>query len=203
MQITVEGKIVPASDPALSKLKMKTQPPPQVTSVVRDKATTTRAFKRSQWMIYIWVYGALLAALIFSAGRINSVQAFLAAAGVMGGFGAFVGAFHYFALRKWNRNIDRRMADLPAPGTTLRGDLESLAIGDRSYPWAGLGVEAIDLVHKENRRSNWREADRIRLATPDGPITLDSVGYTNGQELVDLAVKRLWTKLQGVQPAAA
>jgi hypothetical protein len=202
VQITVDGKIVPPNDPALSKLKMKSQPPSQVTAVVKDKAAATKVFKRSQWMIYIWVYGALLLALVLGAGQINSVQALLLVVAILGGFAAFVGAFHYFALRKWDRNLDRRMADLPVPGTSVTGNGQSLTIGGRSYPWEGLGVESLDLIYRETRRSNWREIDRMRLSTADGPITLDSVAYTEGQSLVDLALKHLFQKVRATQPAA-
>lgn len=197
MRVTVDGKEVPANDPWIAKLKMSGTPGVEETAVALDKDGASRAYRRSKWWVYGWVYGALLAALVFSAGQLKTVQAVLAVIGVMGGFAAFIGIFHYFDVRKWTRNLDVRAASLPPAGTVVTVSESGVSYGGKPYAWADLKLEQIDLIYKENRRSNWREPDRLLFSATDGmAVTLDAVGYKNGQKTVDLAVKYIWQRFK-------
>jgi hypothetical protein len=204
MRATVDGKEVPANDPWIAKLKITGQPGAEETAVALDKDGASRAYRRSKWWIYGWVYGALLAAFIFSANQLTTVQAVLAVIGVMGGFAAFVGIFHYLDVRKWTRNLDARASSLPPAGTVVTVSENGVNYGGRPYAWADLTLHQIDLIHKENRRSNWREPDRLLFSAADGAaVTLDSVGYTNGQKTVDLAVKSIWQRFKDLAASRA
>ncbi len=202
MRATVDGKEVPASDPWITKLKMSGTPGAEETAVALDKDGASRAYKRSKWWIYGWVYGALFAGVLFSANKLTTVQAVFAVIGVMGGFAAFVGLFHYFDVRKWTRNLDARAASLPPAGTKVTVSESGVNFGGKPYAWADLTLNQIDLIYKENRRSNWREPDRLLFSASDGTaIMLDAVGYKNGQKAVDLAVKSIWQRFKDLTAA--
>jgi hypothetical protein len=198
MHVTKDGEALPDGEPWTAKLRLRSKPNKPVMGVALDGPGATRAYKWSLWKTYGIIYGAITLGLLLSLPKVKTPGAAVGFLLVVAAFYGMIVFFHLRELRRWKEKVDQRVAGLPAAGTTVLASPQSLDIAGHVYPWHVLNADYIDLIKKTGKRKSWTEVDRIRLVTPEGhSLTLDSVGYRNGEKLVDAAVSNLWPRLTG------
>ncbi len=198
MHVTVWGK-PPASLPLNMRLVVRSRPKGEVEGFAYDAPAATRMYKRAAWKTYGLGYAVILFAWLISSGNIRTTGALIATAVIVALMIGLIAVFHRLDLKRWYKNVDARVAGLPPAGTRSKASPDSFTIGDNTYLWSSLKVDAVDRGEKTTRTRRWLEIDRLRLVANDGKsYTLDSTGYQNGAKLVDVASTALWPQLQPI-----
>lgn len=123
------------------------------------------------------------------------------------GLAFLVATYQFFSLRRkariWNERMSRRLLGLAPPAGKVGFDKIGLGVGDRVLPWDALAIQQADFIRHSitvarGGTTTMYILERLSLASPSGPVVLDTAMMGSGRLIVD----NVWRRL-AVAPAAA
>jgi hypothetical protein len=159
----------------------------------------TRAYiSKTKWVYVIGAGGffAIASALALLAAPSDQAMVY---AGVLV-LSLLVAATLFLLLRRrvraWNERMGKRLLGLAPSSGKIGFDTSGLGVGDRVLPWASLEIQQVDFVRFSVGQPGGRSArmyiiERLSLASPAGPVVLDTAMMLSGRLIVDNVWRRL------------
>jgi hypothetical protein len=99
-------------------------------------------------------------------------------------------------VRIWNEQIGRRLLGLVPSSGKIGFDRAGLSVGDKVLPWNTLEMQQVNFIRYSvglsgGRRTTMYIIERLALASPSGPVVLDTAMMGNGRLIVDNIWRRL------------
>jgi hypothetical protein len=114
-----------------------------------------------------------------------------------------VAAYQFFMLRRkariWNERMSRRLLGLAPSASKVGFDRSGLGVGDRVLPWGTLAIQQADFIRysvsvARGGTTTVYILERLVLASPSGPVVLDTAMMGSGRLIVD----NVWRQLAAV-----